>query len=187
MNISKTLQVASRDEWRRWLSRHHKTEPDIWLVFYKKASGKSGVSYNDAVEEALCFGWIDSQLKSINSQTYAQRFSPRKTKADYSQPNKERLRILLDEGKVIPEVVASLAFIKDEAFVIAPDILEVIKASKEAWRNFKEFPDGYKRIRISFIEAARNRPKEFQKRLTYFVAMTAKNKQFGFGGVEKYF
>jgi uncharacterized protein YdeI (YjbR/CyaY-like superfamily) len=187
MEITKTLYVADRKAWRKWLKAHYKKEPEIWLIYYKKASGKPRIEYNDAVEEALCFGWIDSQDKTIDSERYAQRFSPRNPKTPYSQTNKERLRELLGQGKVIPEVAASLAYLEEERFEITADVLAALKADKLAWKHFQEFSDRYKRIRIGFIEGARNRPAEFTKRLNYFVKMTAKNKQFGYGGVEKYY
>ena len=85
------------------------------------------------------------------------------------------------------DVLATLGDISSGRFEIPKDILEVIKDNKEAWKNFQNFSETYKRIRIAFIDGARNRPKEFQKRLNYFIKMTEKNKQFGFGGIEKYY
>ena len=85
------------------------------------------------------------------------------------------------------DVLAMLGNISSEQFEIPKDILEAIKDNKEAWKNFQNFSETYKRIRIAFIDGARNRPKEFQKRLNYFIKMTEKNKQFGFGGIEKYY
>jgi uncharacterized protein YdeI (YjbR/CyaY-like superfamily) len=187
LEITNTLHVTSASEWRKWLKKHYKTEKEIWLVYYKKKTGKPRIAYNDAVEEALCFGWIDSTLKSLDDERSAQRFSPRKPKSEYSQANKERLRALVAEGKVVKEVVESLGDMLDEKFEVPPDILKAIRADPEAWKNFQGFSESYKRIRIAFIEGARNRPEEFEKRLRYFVHMTAKNKQYGFGGIEKHF
>lgn len=187
MQISNTLYVVNRDEWRKWLEKNYKTEPDIWLIFYKKSSGKPRISYNDAVEEALCFGWIDSIVKSIDNEKFAQRFSPRKNNKYFSRPNIERLNKLISQGKMQPEVLANLPDFPKIVFKIAPDILGAIKADKSAWENFNKFSDDYKRIRISYIEDARSRPDMFKKRLNNFIKMTAKNKQFGFGGVEKYY
>jgi len=187
MEITKTLLVKNRKEWRSWLKTHYKTEPDIWLQFYKKETGKARITYNDAVEEALCFGWIDSIVKKFDKESFVQRFSPRKPKSNYSQMNKERLRNLIAEGKVMEEVAIPLANIGLDTFEIAPDILQTIKANNDAWKNFQKFPEHYKRIRVGFIEGARKRPDEFKKRLIYFVSMTAQGKQFGFGGIEKYF
>lgn len=187
VKISQTLYITDRREWRDWLSKNYQTAPEIWLVYPKKATGKPRIEYNDAVEGALCFGWIDSTIKTVDEEHTAQRFSPRKPKAKYSQANIERLRELVACKKVIKEVVEALGDMLEEEFQFPSDILEALQASPLAWENFQRFPEGYKRIRVAFIDGARKRPAEFQKRLRYFIAMTEKNKMFGFGGIEKYF
>jgi uncharacterized protein YdeI (YjbR/CyaY-like superfamily) len=187
MQISKTLYVTNPKDWRDWLKKSYKTEKDIWLVYYKKATGKPRIEYNDAVEEALCFGWIDSIIKKLDEDSTVQRFSPRKPRAKYSQANIERLRYLVAKKKVVKEVVESLGDILNEEFIIPSDILKAIRSNKEAWRNFQKFSDSYKRIRIAFIHGARHRPEEFKKRLRHFIEMTEKNKLFGFGGIEKHY
>ena len=182
------LYVTTRQEWRTWLETHYKSETEVWLVYYKKHSGKPRIPYNDAVEEALSFGWIDSTVKTIDEDSFAQRFSVRKPSSRYSQANKERLRALVKQGKVVKEVLATLKDVLDEeAFEMPPDILKALKASQTAWENFQGFSPAYIRIRIAFIDAARKRPQEFEKRLRYFIQMTEKNKQFGFGGIEKHY
>ena len=187
MNISKTLHITKRAEWRKWLRGHYKTGKEIWLVYYKKATGKPRISYNDAVEEALCFGWIDSIVKPLNKESTVQRFSPRKPKAKYSQANIERLRALVARKKVIKEVRDSLGDILTKKFKIPADILKAIKASKPAWKNFRKFSASYKRIRIAYIDGARKRPAEFTKRLKHFIEMTEKNRLIGFGGIETHY
>ena len=187
MEITKTLYVTNQKDWRDWLKKNYRTEKEIWLVYYKNGTGKPRIEYNDAVEEALCFGWIDSIVKKLDEERTVQRFSPRKPNAKYSQANKERLRSLVEQGKVIKEVLDSLGDILTEKFEIPPDILKAIQADKEAWKNFQKFSDSYKRIRTAFIDGARKRPEEFQKRLRHFIKMTGKNKMFGFGGIEKHY
>jgi uncharacterized protein YdeI (YjbR/CyaY-like superfamily) len=187
LDEAELLYVTNAREWRDWLQRHYKSEKEVWLVFYKKRTGKPRISYNDAVEEALCFGWIDSIVKRIDEDRYAQRFSPRNPKTPYAQSNKERLRELVKQGKVVDEVMATLGNLAEERFEIPPDILKAIKSNKEAWKNFQASSPTYVRIRIAFIDAARKRPQEFTKRLGYFIEMTEKNRQFGFGGIEKYY
>lgn len=108
MEITETLYVTNRDDWRKWLQANYKTKREIWLIYYKKASGKPSIPYNDAVEEALCFGWIDGQDKGIDEEKYAGRFTPRNPKTPYAESNKRRLKKLLAEGKVVREVAASL-------------------------------------------------------------------------------
>ena len=187
MEITKTLHVTNPKDWRDWLKKNYKTEKEVWLVYYKKGTDKSRIEYNDAVEEALCFGWIDSIIKSLDEESTVQRFSPRKPKAKYSQANIERLRTLVAKKKVIKEVTETLGDILSEKFEFPPDILKAIQADKEAWKNFQKFSDSYKRIRIAFIDGARKRPEEFKKRLRYFIEMTKKNRMFGFGGIEKHY
>jgi len=187
MEITKTLYLSNRRGWRAWLKKHHKTEKEIWLVYPKKETGKPRLQYNDAVEEALCFGWIDSIVKKLDEKSTVQRFSPRKPKAKYSQANIERLRALVAKKRVIKEVAENLKDILNEEFIIPSDILRAIKANREAWKNFRKFSDPYKRIRIAFIDGARKRPAEFKKRLRHFIEQTEKNKMFGFGGIEKHY
>ena len=187
MNISNTLYLTNPKDWRNWLKQHHKTETEIWLVYPKKATGKPRIEYNDAVEQALCFGWIDSLIKTLDDEHTVQRFSPRKPKAKYSQANIERLRNLVAQKKVIKEVADTLTEVLNAEFVIPPDILKAIQADKEAWKNFQGFSDAYIRIRVAFVDGARKRPEEFKKRLRHFIEMTAKNKQIGFGGIEKHY
>jgi len=187
MEITQVLYVTNQKDWRDWLKKNYKSEKEIWLVYPKKGAGKPRIEYNDAVEQALCFGWIDSLVKTFDEESTVQRFSPRKPKAKYSQANIERLRSLVAQKKVIKEVVESLGDVLNEEFVIPPDILQAIKGNAEAWKNFQDFSDPYKRIRIAFIDGARNRPEEFKKRLRYFIQMTEKNKMFGFGGIDKHF
>jgi uncharacterized protein YdeI (YjbR/CyaY-like superfamily) len=187
MQITKTFHATSRKDWRNWLKQNYKTEKEIWLIYPRKATGQPRIEYNDAVEEALCFGWIDSIVKTLDEEHTVQRFSPRKPKAKYSQANIERLHTLIAKGKVIKEVSESIGKILNEEYLIPLDILKAIKTNRVASKNFQKFPDSYKRIRIAFIDGARNRPEEFKKRLRYFIEMTEKGKMFGFGGIEKYF
>ncbi len=186
MKITKTLYVPNRKAWRDWLKKHYKTEREIWLVYYRKQAGKPRIPYNDAVEEALCFGWIDSTVKNLDAERFAQKFSPRKPKSGYSQPNKERLRRLIEQGKVMKDVLVTVGDISTEAFEIPSDILHALKANEQAWENFQSYSASYQHIRVAFIDAARSRPEEFRKRLKHFIRMTEQNKQFGFG-IETYF
>ncbi len=108
MDIGKTLKVKNSLEWRRWLAKHHADTKDIWLVFYKKASGKSGVGYEDSVVEGLVYGWVDSQAKSIDEATYAVRFTPRKPNSNWSASNVARVKQLLAEGRMAEAGLATL-------------------------------------------------------------------------------
>lgn len=176
----KTFYARNRREWREWLAKHHDKEKEIWLVYFRKATGKPRVEYNDAVEEVLCFGWIDSIEKGIDKERFAQRFSPRKPKSNWSETNKLRLKKLIAEGKMAPAgLAAAKGVLGGGKFSVPDDILRELKKDKEVWKNFQSFDSSYKQIRIGFIEAARGRPQEFQKRLKYFLKMTTQNKKFG--------
>jgi uncharacterized protein YdeI (YjbR/CyaY-like superfamily) len=187
MDITQTIYVTSRKDWRNWLKKNYKTETEIWLVYPRKATGKPRIEYNDAVEEALCFGWIDSIVKKLDEENSVQRFSPRKPKAKYSQANIERLRYLIENKMIVKDVAETLDDVLNEEFVIPSDILKAIKANEKAWKHFQAFSDSYVRIRIAFIDGARKRPEEFRKRLRHFIEMTEQNKTFGFGGIEKHY
>ena len=149
------------------------------LIYYKKASGKARIPYDDAVEEALCFGWIDSTVKSFDKESTVQRYTPRNPKSNWSQLNKERARMLIERGLMTPAGLSKLGNVLDEKFEMPKDILKKLKKDKEAWGNFKKFPERYKRIRIAFIDGSRVRPEVFEKRLNYFIKMTKLNKKFG--------
>lgn len=187
MEIGKTLYVANREDWRAWLSRNFDKKHEIWLIFPHKSSGKPRIPYNDAVEEALCFGWIDSTIKKADEKSSAQRFSPRNPRSPFSQPNKERLRWLMKQKQLHPTVQELAEKVLKEKFVFPPDILEAIKDDKEAWKNYQKFSPGYRRIRMAYIDSARKRPEEFRKRLANFIKKTKQNKQIGFGSIEKYY
>lgn len=187
MNRIKTLYVTGREDWRAWLERHFDKEREVWLIYPKKSSGKKRIMYNDAVEEALCFGWIDSTVKPLDEESSIQRFSPRNPKSSYSQANKERMKWLLENGRVHPSMIERAREIASERFVFPKDIIESIKKDKDAWKNYNRFSESYKRIRVAYIDAARKQPEEFRKRLNNFIEKTKRNKQIGFGGIEKYY
>jgi uncharacterized protein YdeI (YjbR/CyaY-like superfamily) len=186
MKLGNTRYVVKRTDWRSWLRNHYDKENEIWLVYYRKSSGKPRIPYNDAVEEALCYGWIDSIQKGIDGERYAQRFTPRNPGSKLSEMNKERIHRLVKEKRM---TVAGLKAVskqfdgptgKDATLAIAADVLKALKADKRAWMHFQNLPDGYKRVRIGYIESRRRHGDgPFQKSLRHFIEMTAKNKKFG--------
>src|SRR5687767_14613671 len=108
MEIGETLYVTNREDFRKWLAENHQTKKEIWLIQYKKAAKKPSINYVDAVEEALCFGWIDGTQKSMDAERYALRFSPRRPKSNWTETNKERARRLISEGKMSEAGFATL-------------------------------------------------------------------------------
>ncbi|MCY3661783.1 MAG: YdeI/OmpD-associated family protein [bacterium] len=187
MDIGETLYVHHRKPWREWLQANFETAKEIWLIYPNKASGEPRILYNDAVEEALCFGWIDSIIKKLDDLHAVQRFTPRRPRSSYSQLNKERLRWLAGEGLLHPSVRAAVSDILDEEFVFPLDILQAIRANERAWRNFQGFSPAYQRIRVAYIDIARRRPEVYESRLKSFVAATENGRQIGYGGIDKYY
>ena len=183
-----TFYTSDRAEWRKYLEDHFESSTEIWFVFPMKGSGEKSLSYNDAVEEALCFGWIDSTNRRIDELHRAQRFTPRRKGSPYSQPNIERLIWLDARGLIHPKIRESILPVIEAPFVFPPDILELLRQDETLWENYSRLSEPYRRIRIAYIEAARDRPEEFQKRLNSFIEKTRRNKLImGYGGIEKYY
>ena len=108
MATRKTLYVTNRDEWRDWLAKHGQSETEVWLIYYKKDSGRPRIPYDDAVEEALCFGWIDSIVKRMDDEKFAQKFTPRRDSSRWSALNTQRVRKLMREGRMTEAGLAKL-------------------------------------------------------------------------------
>jgi uncharacterized protein YdeI (YjbR/CyaY-like superfamily) len=113
MKPEKTLHVADRKLWRAWLAKHHRSETEIWLIYYRKETGTPRISYNDAVLEALCYGWIDSTLIAIDKERFAQRFTVRRKTSSLSQMNKERIYKLIAQRKMTKAGLAAIAHVFD--------------------------------------------------------------------------
>jgi uncharacterized protein YdeI (YjbR/CyaY-like superfamily) len=108
MKIGETFYAVTRKDFRMWLARHHEQKEEIWLIFHYKSTGKPNISYNDAVEEAICYGWIDSQAGPMDKERFVRRFSPRRKQSGWSKYNKERALRMLCEGKMTPAGLALL-------------------------------------------------------------------------------
>ncbi|MFA5062157.1 MAG: YdeI/OmpD-associated family protein [Patescibacteria group bacterium] len=187
MKIKNTLYVTNRKDWRNWLVKNHKNKKEMWLIYYRKKTGKPRISYDNAVLEALCFGWIDSIIKKIDKERFAQRFSPRKSKSGLSQMNKERIRELIKEKKMTKRGLEAIAHVFNpktdtaDKFLIPQDILKALQRNKNAWKYFQKMPPSYQRIRIAYIEDGKRHSMDmYQKALAHFIKMTAVNKRFGF-------
>lgn len=185
--ITETFYTSDPQEWRAWLASNWDKKSEIWLILPKQGSGKPRISYNDSVEQALCFGWIDSIQKPFGDDSMAQRFTPRKTKGHYSQPNIERLRYLAKTHQLLPHVLDEARPELEREFVFPDDIMQVIQGNQVAHQHFQAFSPAYRRLRVAYVEAARGRPDEFSKRLQSLIASLEKGKQVGYGGIEKYY
>jgi len=192
MNLGETLYVKDANAWRKWLVKNHAKKKEIWLIYYKKNSGKPRIPYVDAVKEALCFGWIDSTAKGIDDEKYAQRFSPRRKGSPISALNMAHIRELFKEGKMTQAGLlhvggdahlstkhASKA-LKQGKLVIPAWIEKRLKENPLVWKNFQQFSPAYKKIRIDWVsETGPGRKDVQEKRLRYFIKMTEKNKRYG--------
>ncbi|MDO4929660.1 MAG: YdeI/OmpD-associated family protein [Bacteroidales bacterium] len=195
MEIKEILHFQSRSDFRQWLSENHSTAAVCWVALKKgKASataklemadaqtevadGKPNLAYLDAVEEALCFGWIDSTQKTHDGTTI-QRFSPRKKGSPWSELNKarcrrlERLGLMTEAGrKALPDMSSDMK--------IDPDILSAFRANPQAWENFRRFPALYQRVRIDTIQRDKHKGMEtFHKRLRRLLEASAAGQMFG--------
>lgn len=143
----KKYYAKDRKAWRAWLQKHHAKEPGVWLIYYKKGSGKTRVSYDDAVEEALCFGWIDSTIKPVDEHKYLQKFTPRKTKSVWSALNKKRVEKLIEQKLMTPAGMAIIDAGKKngsweqldhvENFVVPADLKKFFAKNKKVLKYFE--------------------------------------------------
>ena len=184
LEITEVFYPQNRAEWRRWLEEHHNSKTEIWLRRFKKATNKPSISYDDLVEECLCFGWIDSVIKKLDEESNVQRITPRRKKKTFlSELNRQRVWKLQRAGLMTP---AGIALIKDQIgtpddpFVVPDWITEQLKEDAEVWENFQNFPYLYQRLKIGWIKEGGNRRREeAQRRLNYLIKMSRQNKMYG--------
>lgn len=177
MEIRETFRPIDRRAWRQWLQENHDHAQEIWVLLASPAT-PDNLSYLDSVEEALCFGWIDSIQKRYSPEEVAQRFSRRKPRGNWTELNKERARRLIRLGLMTPAGAAILPDL-DEEFLLAPEIEEALKAESGAWENFQTFPALYQRIRVGYVMEQKRTPDEFARRLSNFVKKTVAGEMFG--------
>lgn len=165
MEITTTFYASHRDDWRKWLEKNHLQEKEIWLVFYKKHTGTPSISYNDAVEEALCYGWIDGIAKRIDEEKYAQRFTPRRNMKNWSLPNRKRVARLFREGKITEAGFRTMPFdpsepVKEIAetrkeIPIPAELENILRENPPAWENFMNLAPSYRKNYIRWILSAK--------------------------------
>ncbi len=153
------------EEWRAWLAKHHQRAAGIWLVTYKKATGKPRVDYEDAVAEALCFGWIDSKGNKLDDERSLLWFAPRKSGSGWSRPNKERIERMLAAGRMAAAGLAKIEAAKIDGSWEALDAIENLEVPADlaaalaeyanATANFDSFPRSVKRAIIEWIANAK--------------------------------
>jgi uncharacterized protein YdeI (YjbR/CyaY-like superfamily) len=192
MSSEKTYRAADRDEWRSWLERNHASETTVWVLFPKKHTGLVSMSYEDSVEEALCYGWIDSLVKRIDENMFARKFTPRTNTANWSDTNKRRVAKCIREGRMTAIGMAKISFPnpdkvpaasargqKPKANVPVPAFIrKALMTSSKAWKNFSSLPPSHQRRYEMWISMAK-REETREKRLKEAIKMLTKNERLG--------
>lgn len=174
----------SRKEWRAWLETHHRSSPGVWLVTFKKETGKPRIDYGEAVEELLCFGWIDSKAAKLDDERSMLLCAPRKPASAWSKANKDRIEHLLAAGLMAPRGLELVELAKKsgkwdalndvEALVLPPDLEKRFARAAQARAYFEAFPRSVKRGILEWISNAK-KPETRQKRIEETVTLAAKN------------
>lgn len=182
---TKTLTPKDREAWRAWLERHHATESRVWVVYPKKNSRRRGVTYDEAVEEALCFGWIDSKVRSIDDERLQQLFSRRKRGSTWARSNKERVARLVRQGRMTDAGMAAVERAKEDgswtvleeidALEMPADLAEALAADEMAARNFDAFSPSIKKGFLWWVRSAK-REQTRAKRIAETVRLAAENR-----------
>lgn len=177
----------NQKQWRKWLEKNASKEKEIWLLHYKKHTGKPGVSYQEALEEAICFGWIDGILRRIDGKKHMIRYSPRRKKSVWSLRNKKIAEELIKQGKM---TLAGFSTIKEakksgmwqKAYTnirkerMPTDLKKALMSNKKAWGNFNKFANSYRNMYIGWIKSSKTEPTR-KKRIDEVVKLSALNKK----------
>ena len=185
----KQLYVTNRDQWREWLSGHHAAEAEVWLIFYKKETSKPTIGYEDAVEEALCFGWIDSIIKKIDDARYARKFTPRKDNSKWSALNKKRANKMIKEGRMTDVGLAKIKTAKKTglwekdgrvqiSFDVPPEFAKALAQNKKAKKNFDKLAPSYRKQYIGWIKVAK-RAETKKRRIEESLILLEKGEKLG--------
>lgn len=155
----------SAEEFRKWLSKHHKTEKLLWVGYYKKSTGLESIDWPESVDQALCFGWIDGLRKSVDEQSYKIRFTPRKNNSHWSKVNIKKVQELKQAGLMEPAGLKAFSFMKKEnsgraSFeqknqLLSTELIRRFKQDKSAWKYFSEMPDWAQKSSIHWINSAK--------------------------------
>src|SRR4030066_584305 len=186
MQITNPKHFKNRGEFRKWLEKNHAKQKELWIMFYKVHTNKKSVRYNEAVEEALCFGWIDGIVKRIDDEKHAQRYTPRKTRSILSNVNKERAKRMIAEGKMTDAGLQKIKEAKKNGWwnkaysfevenIMSLEMKKVLMSDKEAWNNFQNFGKSYQNTYIFWVNYAKR--EETKKKRIQLVLERAKQNQ----------
>jgi len=181
------VSAASSKEWRRWLEKNHTTETEVWLVYYKKHTGRPSVTYIESVKEALCFGWIDGIKKRIDGERYMHRFTPRKADSKWSPTNIALAKELIESGAMTEAGLVAFRKRKtyDERFLqakqqakLALEYEQVLRKNEKAWDNFNKLAPSYRKNYVAWLQNAK-KPETRQRRLKELISVLEQNKKLG--------
>ena len=185
MSQSDDQEFKDQKEWRIWLENNNSSKMEVWVIIQKKKSGKKGLKYEEAVEEAICFGWIDSKMHSINSERFLLRFSPRRKNSIWSKKNRETAEKIIQAGKMTKAGFITIKLAKENGKwnnaysskivpTIPTDLIEALKKEELAWRNFSKFSNSTKLQYVHWITKAK-KDETRQKRINELVKKAVKN------------
>ena len=186
----KTIELTSRAEWRAWLAVNHDRESEVWLIYYKKGTGLPSIAYKDSLDEALCFGWVDSLIKKIDEEKYARKFTPRKDDSKWSMVNKQRVEKLIRDGLMTEHGLKKVEAAKRSGswdnpgskprldFKMPAEFAEALKNNPQAETTFNKLPPTYQKQYIGWIITAK-RPETRQKRIAESIKLLAEGKKLG--------
>lgn len=183
------LFFKHRAEWRLWLRRNHNRRTELWLGFYKKHTGKAWLQLNEAVEEAICYGWIDGKLRRIDGEKHMVRFSPRRPGSVWSRINRERAERLIAEGKMTAAGLEKVedakqsgrwaaAYSHKEKPKLPDDLRDALMRDPEAWKNFNQFSNSNQFMYVFWVNEAK-RESTRKRRIRQVVERSARNEKPG--------
>jgi uncharacterized protein YdeI (YjbR/CyaY-like superfamily) len=178
-----TLEIGSRQQWRKWLRKHHASSPGVWLTFHKNNPGVRSIPYEDSVREALCFGWIDSLVKRIDDQQYVRKFTPRRPTSKWSDINRKRwldlkAAELLAKAGLKAAPTDNRYNSRREILDLPNFIVRALKANPKAWSFLQELAPSYRRQFVEWIHAAKQ-PRTRENRISESIALLAAGKKLG--------
>ena len=178
-----------REEWRNWLKDNYRKESFVWIILFKKKYRKKGLTLEDTVEEAICFGWIDGKLKRVDAKRFSLRFSPRKKKSVWSRINRDKAEQLIAEGKMTPAGLVKIeearsngtwenAYTNKKKEKMPADLKEALSGNKAAWENFQKFANSYRNMYIGWVNDAKTDTTR-KRRISEVVKRSVINKKPG--------
>ena len=189
MDLNSALDFKTQKTWRKWLESHHQSTSEAWVVLYKKHVKQPGLRYPEAVDEAVCFGWIDSKMKRVDDDRFIQRFSPRRTGSIWSKANVERVERMIKAGKMTSAGFDTIAHAKEsgqwaraysskESPKLPEDLKRALSHNKSAWKNFQAFSNSQQTMYLYWVLNAK-RSETRIKRIKQVVERAAKNQKPG--------